>query len=195
MPKKDKLILIGGGGHCKSCIDVIELENNFEIIGILDVKEKIGQKVLGYEIIGTDEDIEKYAKEKFYFLITLGQIGTVDLRINIFKKLELLGAKIATIISPLAYVSKHSEVQVGTIVLHHALVNAKVLIGKNCIINSKALIEHDVIIEDYCHISTGAIVNGNTIVSEKSFVGSNSTIVHGVKIPKNSFIKAGSLMK
>lgn len=201
----NKLILIGGGGHCKSCIDVIELENKFEIVGILDKKEKIGQKVLGYEIIGTDEDIEKFAKEGFskedlYFLITLGQIETADLRIKIFEKLKsleaiYLKAKIATIISPLSHVSAHAEVQEGTIVLHHALINSDAKVGKNCIINSKALIEHDAIVENHCHISTGAIINGSATIGEKSFVGSNSTIIHGAKIPQNSFIKAGSITK
>ena len=35
MPKKP-LILIGGGGHCKSCIEVIESTDEWEIKGILD---------------------------------------------------------------------------------------------------------------------------------------------------------------
>ena len=34
-----KLILLGGGGHCKSCIDVIEQESKYTIEGILDKKE------------------------------------------------------------------------------------------------------------------------------------------------------------
>ena len=59
------LILIGGGGHCKSCIDVIEGVNDYKILGILDTADKVGQEVLGYKIIGTDSDIEKYAKEGF----------------------------------------------------------------------------------------------------------------------------------
>jgi len=32
---KEKIILIGGGGHCKSCIDVIEQEGRFIIAGIV----------------------------------------------------------------------------------------------------------------------------------------------------------------
>ncbi len=48
---KPKLILIGGGGHCKSCIDVIEQEDKFEIAGILDVPEKKGERILNYEIL------------------------------------------------------------------------------------------------------------------------------------------------
>jgi len=195
MDNTDKLILIGGGGHAKSCIDVIELEKKFEIMGILDLKERIGQKVLGYEIIGTDEEIEKYSEKGISFLITLGQIETADLRTKIFEKLEEIGAKIATVISPIAYVSGHSEIQAGTIVLHNALVNSNAKIGKNCIINSKALIEHDAIIEDYCHISTGSIINGGAVIGANSFVGSNSTVINGVKVPVKSFIKAGSIIK
>ena len=37
---KEKLVLIGGGGHCRACIDVIERENKYQIAGIVDIKEK-----------------------------------------------------------------------------------------------------------------------------------------------------------
>ena len=36
-----KIILIGAGGHCNSCIDVIELEKKYKIIGLVDNKKKI----------------------------------------------------------------------------------------------------------------------------------------------------------
>ena len=45
---KKEIILIGGGGHCKSCIDVIESTNDFSIAGIIDSKDKIGDSILGY---------------------------------------------------------------------------------------------------------------------------------------------------
>ncbi|MDQ0969199.1 FlaA1/EpsC-like NDP-sugar epimerase [Flavobacterium sp. W4I14] len=45
MPKQ-KIVLIGGGGHCKACIDVIEETGEYEILGILDQKENIGKKTL-----------------------------------------------------------------------------------------------------------------------------------------------------
>lgn len=190
-----ELILIGGGGHCKSCIDVIEQENKFNIIGILDVAEKVGQKVLDYEIIGTDEDIEKYAKQGFYFLITVGQIKTADIRKNIFEKLLNLNANIATIVSKDAYVSKYSEIGMGTIIMNGAFLNAGVNVGNNCIINTNALLEHDVKIGNNCHISTSSVINGDCIIGDNSFIGSNATIIQGVSILADSFIKAGSLVK
>ena len=46
----NKIILIGGGGHCKSVIDVIEQEARFEIAGIIDKPELLGTKILGYPV-------------------------------------------------------------------------------------------------------------------------------------------------
>ena len=189
------LILVGGGGHCKSCIDVIEGVNDGKIIGVLDVKEKVGQEILGYKIIGTDDDIEKYIKEDYCFLITVGQIKTAEIRKKLFEKIETAGGKFATVISPRAYVSKHATVDEGTIVMHDAFVNADAKIGKNCIINTKALVEHECIIGDNCHIAVGAVVLGQVEIGEKSFVGANATIVQGTKLLKQSFVKAGSLEK
>jgi sugar O-acyltransferase (sialic acid O-acetyltransferase NeuD family) len=190
---KPKILLIGGGGHCKSVIDIIENEDKYSIAGIIDKKELIGTKVLNYEIIGCDDDLEQLFLQYKYAIVTIGHIKTNQLRVKLFNTLQNIGYTIPTIISPLAYVSKYAFIDKGTVIHHQALINADAKIGKNCIINSKALIEHDVVIEDNCHISTGAIINGGVVVSENTFVGSNATTKEYITI--NKFIKAGSLVK
>lgn len=192
---KPKILLIGGGGHCKSVIDVIEMEGSYMIAGIIDKKELLGQKVLGYEIIGCDDDLEVLFDRFKYAIVTVGQIKSPDVRIKLFNRLKTIGYELPVIISPMAYVSKHATVDMGTVVMHDALVNANAKIGKNCIINSKALIEHDSIIGDYCHISTGAVINGGTVISQGTFFGSNAVSKEYVSIAEKSFIKAGSIVK
>lgn len=187
----DKIILIGGGGHCKSCIDVIEQEGRFHIAGIVDVKERLHQKVLDYEIIATDEDLPKLAREYPYFLITIGQIKDPSKRVNLFGYLERLGAKFPVIVSPFAYVSQHAKLGSGTIVMHNALINAGAKIGRNCIINTKSLIEHDAVIEDHCHIATGVTVNGGSRIKEQTFVGSHAMIKEGIEIGEYSIVGGG----
>ena len=190
---KEKIVLIGGGGHCHSVIDVIEQENRYEIIGIVDTKENIGKKVLDYEVIACDDDLETIFKTCKNAVITVGHVESNKIRVKIYNKLKQIGFNLPVIISPLAYVSKHSVIEKGTIVMHHALINANVKIGKNCIINSKALIEHDCIVEDNCHISTASVINGAVLVKENSFFGSNATSKQSIEI--DGFIKAGSLVK
>ncbi|HEP0307585.1 NeuD/PglB/VioB family sugar acetyltransferase [Providencia rettgeri] len=186
-----KLILIGGGGHCRSCIDVIESTKQFEIVGILDHKSKFNQSILKYKIIGSDDDIDVYVDKGYYFIITIGQIETHTIRKEIYDLLLSKKANIATIISPLAYVSPYAKVEKGCIIMHHSIVNANARVLENCIINTKATIEHDSIIEAHCHISTGAIINGSVIVSEGTFFGSNSVCIQNTITKKADFIKAG----
>ena len=52
----NEIILIGGGGHCKSVIDVIEQQKKFKIAGIVDKPKLFGSKILGYSVIGNDFD-------------------------------------------------------------------------------------------------------------------------------------------
>jgi FlaA1/EpsC-like NDP-sugar epimerase len=61
--KKPELLLIGGGGHCKSCIDVIEQNGKYRVAGIVDVTENLHKKICGYENIATDADLPKLARE------------------------------------------------------------------------------------------------------------------------------------
>ena len=190
-----EIILIGGGGHCKSVIDVIEQEGKFQIIGIADKPELLGVKVLGYPVIGNDSDLVDLSKKYRYALVTVGQIKSSSLRVRLFKLAIKVGLTMPNIISPRSYVSKHAMIGQGTVIMHDALVNANAKIGENCIINSKALIEHDAIIEDFCHIATNTVINGAAIVRQGSFLGSGVITKQGVKVEKNSFIKAGSLVK
>ena len=190
-----EIILIGGGGHCKSVIDVIEQEGKFQIIGIVDKSELLGVKVLGYPVIGNDSDLADLSKKYRYALVTVGQIKSSSLRVKLFKLAVKIGLTMPNVISPRAYVSKHAMIGQGTVIMHDALVNANAKIGENCIINSKALIEHDAIIEDFCHIATNAVINGAAIVRQGSFLGSGVITKQSVKVKKNSFIKAGSLVK
>lgn len=192
--KKPNLILIGGGGHCTSVIDVVEQQKIYKIAGILDPNLPFSE-VLGYPILGSDDMIEELVDEHTYFLITVGQIKNNGIRKHIANKLEKYNANLATVISPLAYVSSHASINKGTIIMHYAFVNAKARIGQHCIINTKANIEHDARVYDFCHISTGAIVNGHSIIEEGTFVGSNATISNGIIVKKNSIISAGDFIK
>ena len=190
-----EIILIGGGGHCISVIDVIEQEGQFLIIGIVDKPELIGTDVLGYPVIGSDADLESLAKIYTYALVTVGQIRSPEARMKLFDLAKKAGFSLPRIISSRAYVSNHTSIGNGTVVMHDAFINAGTSIGDNCIINSKALIEHDCKVSNHCHISTNAVINGGVTIEEGCFIGSGATTNNSITIKKNSFIKAGSIVK
>lgn len=187
---KKRLLLLGGGGHCRSCIDTIEAQGSYEIAGSVQPATDVGRDVLGYPIVGSDDDLPALLTENPYAIITVGQIKTPDVRIRLYDLLKDLQADLPVIKSPFSYCSPRAVVGEGTILLHGSLVNANAEIGVNCIINSMALIEHDVKIENHCHIATGARVNGGVVIGRGSFVGSGCVIREGVKIGERAVIAA-----
>lgn len=187
------LILVGGGGHCKSVIDAAE-SASYNILGILDMPEEVGKSVLNYKVIGTDEEISLYA-DKAEFIITVGFIKNPAIRIRIYNRIKEAGGKLATIIASTAHVSRYATLGDGTVVMHQAVVNAGAKIGENCIINTFCNIEHDATIGAQCHISTGTMINGDCKVGERTFIGSQSVLVNGIAVGEDIIVGAGSVVR
>lgn len=190
--EQKNLILLGGGGHCKSVIDIAE-SAGYNIIGILDRPEEVGKDVLGYKIIGTDDDLIKYV-DIAEFMITVGFITNPSIRIKIYDKIKTAGGRLATIISPTAYVSKHAKIGEGTIVMHRAVICVEATIGCNCIINTMADVDHGASVGDFSHLSAGVLIAGEARVGDRCFCGIGSTVSHVTKITSDVILGAGALV-
>lgn len=187
------LILIGGGGHCKSVIEAAE-SAGYSILGVLDMPEEVGKEILSTKVIGTDDDIPSYV-DKAEFVITVGFIKNPAIRIKLYNRVKEAGGKLATIISCTAYVSKYATIGEGTVVMHQAFVNAGAIIGNNVILNTFTNIEHDAVIGDQCHISTGTMINGDCKIGNNCFIGSQSVLANGITIGDDIIVGAGSLVR
>lgn len=188
---KPSLVLVGAGGHARSCIDVIERCGIYEIAGLVGLPQEVGTCHLGYTVISADHELASLAGRFRFALVTIGQVRPADVRGRLYRQLTEAGFDLPTIISPLAYVSAHATIGAGSIVMHGAVVNAGVAIGRNCIINTRALVEHDAEVGDHCHVSTGAILNGGARVGTGSHVGSGSVIKEGVVVGDRCLVGMG----
>lgn len=186
------LILVGGGGHCRSVIEAAE-SAGLEIAGILDMPGSVGSDCLGYKVVGTDDDIPRLAAGHD-FVVTLGFINNPVRRIAIHNLIIEAGGTLATVVASTARVSRHASVGQGTVILHHAMVNAGATVGMGCIINTGADIEHDVAVADHCHISTGATINGGCTIGSRTFVGSGATVINGIEIAPDTIVGAGAVV-
>ena len=187
-----RLIIIGAGGHAKSCIDVIECEKKYKILGLVD-KNKI-KKLGAYKILANDSSLDKIKILSKNAFIGIGQIKSANLRKKMFLKLKKIGFNLPVIKSPHSYISKNSSIGEGTIIMHGAYIGPNVKIEKNCIINNYSHLEHDCQIGDNSHISTRVVLNGSVIVGNETFIGSGTIVKENIKIKKKSIIKFGSLI-
>jgi UDP-perosamine 4-acetyltransferase len=191
---KKKIVLIGGGGHCKVVISILKKLNNFEIVGIVD-NYKADSSISGIKTIGTDNDLKDIYKSGIHnALITVGSTKYNTKRYTLFNMAREIGYKFPVIISPEAIVDKSVKIDEGTVIMQGSIINIDSSIGKNCIINTGSIIEHDCKIRDHCHIAPGAHISGTVNIGELSFLGIGATIVQGIKIGKNVTIGAGSVV-
>jgi len=190
-----KILLIGGGGHCKSVLDSLLELNEYAEIGIIDKKENVGNSVMGVPVVGSDDDLPDLFRDGYgYAFVTVGSIGNPTFRIKFFKLLSEIGYEIPFVIDNSAKVSKNAEIEQGVFIGKHSTINAGTLIQKGAIINSGSIIEHDCQIGVFSHIAPGTVLGGEVFVGENSHVGSNSTVKQQVSIGSNSIIGMGSVV-
>lgn len=190
-----RILLVGGGGHCKSVLDSLLRLNEFSDIGIIDKKENYGGNVLGVPVIGCDEDLPRLFSEGYkYAFLTLGSIGNPKTRIRIYNFLEKCGFEIPNIIDSTAVVSHNAYMGKGIFVGKKAVINAEATIHDGSIINTGAIIEHECLINKFVHIAPGAVLSGQVEVGAYSHIGANSVVKQQIKIGANSVIGMGSVV-
>lgn len=185
------LLLIGCGGHARSLIELVESTGEWQIHGLVGLPEQVGSRILGYPVIGCDDDLSTLKVECPAAVLAIGQLQDSSPRVRLAKHLEQLGFQFPVLISPHAVVSPYAQLGPGTTLGHGVIVNASAVVGDHCIINSRALIEHDAQIGHYCHLSTGVLVNGGVQIGSDSFIGSGAMIREGLTLPPLTVIGAG----
>lgn len=189
----EDILLIGGGGHCKSVIDSIIEGKEYNIIGILDKSENIGKTVFQIEIIGADDDMQKFFDKGIKkAVITVGSIGNTSIREQLYNRAKSIGYKFPIIIDKYAIVSRFSNIQEGTFIGKNVVVNADAKIGKCCILNTGCIVEHECIIDDFVHLAPASVLCGNTHIDRSTHIGANSVVIQGKTIGSNTLIGAGS---
>lgn len=189
----NKILLVGGGGHCKSVLDSMLETKLYSEIGVIDKKENIGNKILDISIIGCDEELPNLYREGFKTaFVTVGSIGNPKIRIKLFNILEKIGFEIPNIIDTTAIVSDCAMLDKGIFVGKNAVINAGSFIHKGAIINTSTIIEHDCIVEEFAHIASGAVLCGEVRVGTNTHIGANSVIKQQTMIGSNTIVGMGS---
>lgn len=192
---KRRLLLIGGGGHCKSVLDSVSSCSSYEDIAIIDRPEHMGKKIGAATVIGTDEDLP-LLKQKGYTdaFVSVGSIGNALTRVRLTRRLKELGFEIPSIIDPSSHISPFCKVEEGAYVGKSANINCDCYIGDGSIINTAATIEHECRIGKFVHIAPGAVVCGGAIIGDNSHVGAHATVIQGIHIGENVMVGAGCVV-
>ena len=188
----NKLLLIGGGGHCRSVLDSVLSLGLYDEIGVVDSIKNLN---LGIPVVGNDDDIPALVQAGWTdAFITVGSIGDTVTRRRLYELVKQNRLNIPTIIDPSAVVGKEVEFKEGVFVGKQAVVNIGSSVGVCVIINTGAIVEHDCIIGDFSHISSGSTLCGQARVGYDSHIGAGSVVRQSIKVGNRSLIGIGSVV-
>lgn len=188
----NKLLLIGGGGHCRSVLDSILSLNEFDEIAIVDAKDC---SLLGINTIGDDNDLPRLFEEGWKnAFVTVGSVGNTEVRHDLYNKLIRIGYSVPSIIDPSAVIANDVKIESGVFVGKRAVINTGSYLGECSIVNTGSIIEHDCKIGSFTHVSPGAVLCGTVSVGNDTHIGAGSVVRQLIKIGDKSLIGAGSVV-
>lgn len=190
---KNKLLLFGGGGHCKSILDCIISQGQYDDIGIVDYNTNAS--IMGIPIVGTDDDIIDLMSSGWNEgFVAVGSLGDTSLRRKLYQRIKNAGLFVPTIIDSSAVVSKNTIIENGVFIGKNVVINAGCRIGTCAILNTGAIVEHDCSIGCFSHISSGTVMCGGVSVGADAHIGAGSVVRQGINIGGSSLIGAGSVI-
>lgn len=191
---KNKLLLIGGGGHCKSIIDSLLDNDMYEDIAIVSNDDQY-LPLNGIKHIGNDSNLDKLFSDGWNnAFIAVGSVGDTSIRRRLYKQLKEIGYTIPNIIDKTAIISKTAILGEGIFVGKNAVINSSSIIGDNAIINTGSIVEHDCKIGNFVHISPNSTVCGETTIGDDTHIGADSSVKQCISIGNNVTVGLGSVV-
>lgn len=182
---------MGAGGHAKVIVDILQQNMEYEVVGLVDQKDKDG--FWGIPVLGDDKDLPELRREINidYAFVAL---GNGMLREKVTKKVIAAGFELINVISKYAVVSNRVKIGSGTAIMPEAVINADVVLGDGCIINTNASVDHEDVIGDYTHIAPGCALSGKVTVGRQCLLGTGCRVIDGITIGDNTIIGAGAVV-
>jgi len=200
LPKSDfdpsAIIIYGGGGHGKSCLDLLRALNVYRVVGFVDDGIPTAQQIMGLSVLGGSEILaELYAQGVRLAVNAVGGIGDLNPRIRVFGNLAEAGFASPTIVHPTAFVEPSATLAPGVQIFPHAYVGSEAQVGFGSIINTGAIVSHDCQLDEIVNISPGAILAGEVSIGRQALIGMGATINLMIKIGSGARIGNGATVK
>lgn len=194
---REKIVLIGAGGHGSVILDLMTLLPQFEVVGLLDENTALHGKVIaGVPVLGSpasELDILLAGGVRRAHISFWNTAKGLE-RWRLFQKLIEMGFQMPPLVHPAATVAATARLGDGTCVLAGSVVNANVLIGESCIINTRSVVEHDCNLGSNVHIAPGAVLGGGVRIGNDTLVGLNATVLPQVRLGKYVRVGAGAVV-
>lgn len=190
------IVIYGGGGHGKACLDLLRSLGMHRVIGFVDDGIPAGEQIMGLPVLGGGEALAHQHQQGVRLAVNaVGGIGDVAIRIQVFSKLAEAVFTCPAVVHPTAFVEPSAQLAAGVQVFPHAYVGSEAQVGFGSIINTGAVVSHECRLGEVVNISPGAILAGQVTVGARALIGMGATINLMAKIGSGARIGNGATVK
>lgn len=191
----ENIVIIGTSGHAGVVIDIVERENKYQIVGLMDSHKVDGASAFGYPIIGKETDIPECISS---FGVKGGIIAIGDnwTRYKMMKKILKCSPDFTFVsaVHPSAQLGKGVILGHGSVVMPNCVINRDAKIGNFSIVNTGSTLDHQSDLGHFASLAPGVKTGGNVKIGDFSAIGIGASIKHNVSIGENTVVGAGSVV-
>ena len=182
--------IYGAGGQGVETLDILMQMNTAlgrqDIQPVFLVDSPEAKEVAGHPVIGLDDATPGS-------LVSIA-VGEPEIRHGLHKKALQAGLRLASIISPSAFVSPLATLGDGVIIAPFCSIQARARIGENVLVNTAAIVGHDAFVDSDSVLSFTVNLGGATQVGSRSYLGMGALVRERLSIGHSTIVGMGSVV-
>jgi len=190
-----RVIVIGGSDQGRQAIDIIEAGGGTEIVGVLDRGASDGDVVVGYPVLGSDDDLATCAASSGATAFVVA-IGDNSARHRVFTREHERSPHLEAmrVVHPSAVVSGTADIGPGSIIMAGAVVGNGCRVGAGALLGTRSSLDHDSVLGDFASLAPGATTGGRVRIGDRTAIGLGADVIHGMTIGSDTVVGAGALV-
>lgn len=187
-----KLIIFGTGAIAELAYDCFKYESNYEVVAFTVERKYLGKHgspfFQGLPVISFESLEIHYPPQEYEMFVAVGYLKLNHVRARIYRKAKEKGYKLATFISPHAYIGRNVKIGDNCFIMEHNNVQYSAEIGNNSFLWASNHIGHHTKVGEHVFFASGITMAGHCEVGNYTFLGCGVSTADSIKIGKNVLV-------
>ncbi|MEI2732899.1 MAG: acetyltransferase [Dermatophilaceae bacterium] len=188
MDRTLRIVVLGTGGHARSCLDAVT-DQDLDIVGCVGAQPT---GALPAPYLGGDEVLPTLREQGVGRAFVA--IGDNARRAAVTAELLAMGFELASFVATTARVAPTARLGAGSAVMHHAYLGPHSTLGDGAILNTAATVDHDCVVGSMSHVAPGTHLAGTVVVGDGAFLGVGTSVIPEMEIGEWAIVGAGSVI-
>lgn len=190
--KTRKLIIVGDSAFAEIAREYFDADTLYEVVAFSVESAYLKRDRLhGLPVVPFESLEQTYSPDTHDVFVAIVYTQLNRLRTRLAHAAKGKGYRLASYISPRAFVWRNVELGEHCFIFEDNTVQPFVRIGRNVVLWSGNHIGHHSVVRDNCFISSHVVISGFCDIGENSFLGVNSTVANNVQIGRDNWIGPG----